>query len=292
MGMVQIISIIGAGGKMGSWFMRYFSRKSHTKVFAYDKNGLWKPPGNVTLSESAESCAREADLVIVCVPITVAPKVIKRCALSMKSGATLAEISSIKAKTFFMLKKYSKRVIPLCIHPMFGPGASNIRDARILLIPVQNEKTELEALSSLIQGSEIVVIPSAHVHDKYMAIILGMTYFANLIFANILSKEDILFLEKISGTFFGIQLLLILGILSDDPDLIASIISQNAYTEKYISAYLDEAETLRRTLEGMNRDKDLLRNIFSAKSIFEQNFDLQKSYKKIYTMIRSQKGLL
>jgi prephenate dehydrogenase len=290
--MVQIISIIGAGGKMGTWFMRYFSRKSDTKVFAYDKNVLWNPPENVTLSESAESCAREADLVIICVPIAVAPKVIKRCALSMKSGATLAEISSIKTKTFFTLKKYSKRVIPLCIHPMFGPGASNIRDARILLIPVQNEKMESEALSSLIRGSEIVIIPSAQVHDKYMAIILGITYFANLIFANILSKEEILFLEKISGSFFRVQLLLILGILSDDPDLIASIISQNAYTEKYISEYLDEAETLRSTLEGMNRDKDLLRNIFSAKSIFERNFDLQKSYQKIYTMFRNQKGLL
>ena len=292
MEMVQIISIIGAGGKMGSWFMGYFSRKSDTKVFAYDKNVLWKPPENVTLSESAERCAREADLVIVCVPIAVAPNVIKRCALSMKSGATLAEISSIKTKTFFMLKKYSKRVIPLCIHPMFGPGASNIRDARILLIPVEDEKMESEALSSLIRGPEIVVIPSAQVHDKYMAIILGITYFANLIFANILSKEDILFLEKISGTFFRIQLLLILGVLSDDPDLIASIISQNAYTEKYISEYLHEAETLRSTLEGMNRDKDQLRNMFSAKSVFEQNFDLQKSYQKIYTMFRNQKRLL
>ena len=277
---------------MGSWFMRYFSRKSNTKVLAYDENVLWKPPENVTLSESAESCAREADLVIICVPIAVTPKVIKRCALSMKSGATLAEISSIKTKSFFMLKKYSKRVIPLCIHPMFGPGASNIRDARILLIPVQNKKIESEALSSLIRGSEIVVLPSARVHDKYMAIILGITYFANLIFANLLSKEDILFLEKISGAFFRIQLLLILGILSDDPDLIVSIISQNAYTEKYISEYLDEAETLRSTIEGTNRDKDLLRNILSAKSIFERSFDLQTSYQRIYAMFRNQKRMI
>jgi prephenate dehydrogenase len=286
--MVQIISIIGAGGKMGSWFMKYFSRKSDTKVLAYDKNILWKPPENVTLGESAESCAREADLVIVCVPITVAPKVIKRCALSMKSGATLAEISSIKSKTFFTLKKYSKRLVPLCIHPMFGPGASNIRDEKILLIPVQNKKIESEALSSLIRGSEIVVLPSAQVHDRYMAIILGITYFANLIFANLLSKKDILYLEKISGTFFRVQLLLILGILSDDPDLVVSIISQNAYTKKCISEYLDEVEKLGSTLKGMNRDKNLLREILAAKSIFGQSFDLQKSYQKIYAMFRNQ----
>jgi prephenate dehydrogenase len=203
----------------------------------------------------------------------------------MKSGATLAEISSIKTKTFLTLKKYSKRVIPLCIHPMFGPAASNIRDTRVLLIPVRNKKTESEVLSSLMRGSKIIVLPTAQVHDRYMAIILGITYFANLIFAKLLSKEDLILLEKISGTFFRIQLLLILGILSDDPDLIVAIISKNAYTKKYISEYLAKADMLRSKLEGSNRD--LLRDILTAKSIFGRSFDLQMSYRKIYTMLEN-----
>jgi prephenate dehydrogenase len=118
-----------------------------------------------------------------------------------------------------------------------------------------------------------------------MAIILGITYFANLIFAKLLSKEDLILLEKISGTFFRIQLLLILGILSDDPDLIVAIISKNAYTKKYISEYLAKADMLRSKLEGS--DRDLLRDILAAKSIFGRSFDLQMSYRKIYTMLEN-----
>jgi prephenate dehydrogenase len=286
--MVQRVSIIGAGGKMGSWFLRYFSEKSETKVLAYDTNAFWKPPSHATLCANVDSCVSEADLVLVCVPITSAPSVIEDCALSMKSGAVLAEISSIKAKTFLVLKKYSNKILPLCIHPMFGPGASSIRDTRILLIPVKNKKTESDMVSSFMRGSEIIVLPTARVHDRYMAIILGLTYFVNMVLAKILSKEDILYLEKISGTFFGIQLLLMQGILSDDPNLIVSIISRNSYTQKCISEYLSEADTLRSIIRG-RRESELLRDLNTVKSIFERSFDLQMSYQNMYTMFRKHK---
>ena len=290
MEMVQQVSIIGAGGKMGSWFLRHFSKKSQIKVLAYDRKVLWKPPQHVTLCANVDSCVREADLVLVCVPIAIAPSIIKDCALSMKSGAVLAEISSVKAKTFEALKKYSKKIVPLCIHPMFGPGASSIRDTRVLLIPVKNEKTESDMVSSLLRGSEVIVLPSAQVHDRYMAIILGLTYLVNMTFAKLLSKEDILYLQKISGTFFRIQLLLMQGILSDDPNLITSIISQNAYTKKYVSEYLAEADTLTRIIQE-GRDRELLRDLLTIKSIFGRNVDLHMSYRNIYTMFRKRKEL-
>lgn len=273
---------------MGSWFSRYFSEKSGTKVLAYDTNALWRPPTHVTLCANVDSCVSEADLVLVCVPITTAPSVIKNCALNMKSGAVLAEISSIKAKTFLVMKKYSNKIFPLCIHPMFGPGASSIRDTKILLVPVKNKKTESETISSLMRGSEIIVLPTAQVHDKYMAIILGLTYFVNMVLAKILSKEDILYLEKISGTFFGIQLLLMQGIIRDDPSLIVSIISRNPHTKKRISEYLSEADALRSIIRG-GGDSELLRDLTKVKSIFERSFDLQMSYRNMYTMFRKQK---
>ena len=275
---------------MGSWFLRYFSEKSGTKVLAYDTNALWRPPARVILCANVDSCVREADLVLVCVPITRAPSVIKDCARSMKSGAVLAEISSIKAKTFLELKKYANKVLPLCIHPMFGPGASSIRHTRILLVPVKNKKTESDMVSSLMRGSEIIVLPSAQLHDKYMAIILGLTYFVNVVLAKIVSREDILYLDKISGTFFGIQLLLMQGIISDDPNLIVSIISRNTYAKKCISEYLSEADALMSIIGG-RRDSELLRDLSKIKSIFERSFDLQTSYRNMYTMFRKQKEL-
>lgn len=273
---------------MGSWFLKHFSKKPGIKVLAYDRKVLWRPPLHVTLCPTVDLCVREADLVLVCVPIASAPSVIKDCALSMRSGAVLAEISSIKARTFVELKKYSRKVQPLCIHPMFGPGASSIRDTKVLLIPVKNEKTELGALSSLLRGSEIIVLPTAQAHDRYMAIILGLTYFVNMTFAKLLSNEDILYLQKIAGAFFRTHLLLMQGILSDDPNLVVSIISENSYTKRYLSEYLAEVELLRRAIEE-KRDSKLLNDLLTVKSIFERSVDLQLSYRNIYSKFTKKK---
>ncbi|MDW0313736.1 MAG: prephenate dehydrogenase/arogenate dehydrogenase family protein [Nitrososphaeraceae archaeon] len=286
--MVQRISIVGAGGKMGSWFLNYFLRKPATKVLVYDVKTLSKLPANVTQCVSVASCVKDADLVLVCVPLILAPNIVKQCALKMKSGAILAEISSIKTRTYTILKQYSKKIFPLCIHPMFGPGASHIRDTRIILIPVKNQKRESKMVRTLMRGADIIVLPNAHIHDKYMAIMLGLTYYANIILANLLSTEDILYMEKIAGTFFRIQLLLIQGILSDDLGLIVSIISENTYSRKYISDFLDEADRLRNIIDA-RKGNEFMRDLANVKSIFQQSSDLHMSYRQLYAIFTSLK---
>jgi prephenate dehydrogenase len=286
--MVQRISIVGAGGKMGSWFLNYFLRKPATKVLVYDVKTLSKLPANVTQCVSVATCVKDADLVLVCVPLILAPYVVKQCALKMKSGAILAEISSIKTRTYTILKQYSKKIFPLCIHPMFGPGASHIRDTRIILIPVKNQRRESKMVRTLMRGADIIVLPNAHIHDKYMAIMLGLTYYANIILANLLSTEDILYMEKIAGTFFRIQLLLIQGILSDDLGLIVSIISENTYTRKYISDFLDEADRLRNIIDA-RKGNEFMRDLATVKSIFQQGSDLHMSYQQLYAIFTSLK---
>ena len=273
---------------MGSWFLNYFLRKPATKVLVYDVKTLSKLPANVTQCVSVASCVKDADLVLVCVPLILAPYVVKQCALKMKSGAILAEISSIKTRTYTILKQYSKKIFPLCIHPMFGPGASHIRDTRIILIPVKNQKRESKMVRTLMRGADIIVLPNAHIHDKYMAIMLGLTYYANIILANLLSTEDILYMEKIAGTFFRIQLLLIQGILSDDLGLIVSIISENTYTKKYISDFLDEADRLRNIIDA-RKGNEFMRGLANVKSIFQQSSDLHMSYRQLYAIFTSLK---
>lgn len=273
---------------MGSWFLNYFLRKPATKVLVYDIKTISKPPANVTQCASVASCVKDADLVLVCVPIILAPCVVKQCALKMKSGAILAEISSIKTRTYTILKKYSKKIFPLCIHPMFGPGASDIRDTRIILIPVKNQKRESKKVRTLMRGADIIVLPNAHIHDKYMAIMLGLTYYANIILANLLSTEDILYMEKIAGAFFRIQLLLIQGILSDDLGLIVSIISENTYTRKYISDFLAQADRLRNIIDA-RKGNEFMRDLANVKSIFQQSSDLHMSYRQLYAIFTSRK---
>jgi prephenate dehydrogenase len=283
---IQQIAIIGAGGKMGSWFLEYFSKKRGIKLLVYDINSVSiKRSTTVIVCESVCACVKKADLVLICVPISSTPVVIKECVSNMKTGAVLAEISSIKSKTFAALKKYSKNIRPLCIHPMFGPGASGIKDTKVLMIPVKNKENELKILCSILGGANIIALPNARIHDKYMAIILGLTYYSNIVFANLLSKEEFSYLEKISGTSFRVQLLLIESILTDDPELIVSIISQNLPLRKYIHNYVNEANRLRNTIYKKN-SKKIRANLLDIKSIFEQSRNLQTSYRQLYDILK------
>lgn len=286
--MVQEIAIIGAGGKMGSWFLKYFSDKRGIRLFVYDiKSMSLKPSTTLFVCESICSCVKNADLVLICVPISSIPIVIKECASNMKTGAILAEISSIKAKTFVTLKNNSKNIRPLCIHPMFGPGASGIKDAKVLMIPVRNKIKELKILSSILREANIIVLPNARTHDRYMAIILGLTYYTSIVFANLLSKEELSYLERISGTSFRVQLLLMESILTDDPDLIVSIISKNFTVKKYIQSYINEANRLRKAIYQKNNNK-IKSNLIHIKSIFEQNHSLQRSYRRLYDVLQEK----
>jgi prephenate dehydrogenase len=95
-------------------------------------------------------------------------------------------------------------------------------------------------------------------------------------------------MEKIAGTFFRIQLLLIQGILSDDLGLIVSIISENTYTRKYISDFLDQADRLRNIIDA-RKGNEFMRDLATVKSIFQQSSDLHISYRQLYSIFTSLK---
>ena len=159
---------------MGSWFGEYFASLGSV-VLVYDTK---KPrsrfqSSNVLAADSIAQCISEADLVLVCVPVRLTPEVIGKCSGKMKSGAVLAEISSVKSKTFSALTKIRKDLRTLCLHPMFGPGASVNGQLKVLLIPVRNEQEELETARKFFQGASILVISSAKDHDNAIGIVLG-----------------------------------------------------------------------------------------------------------------------
>ncbi|WP_415283676.1 prephenate dehydrogenase/arogenate dehydrogenase family protein [Candidatus Nitrososphaera sp. FF02] len=113
------VAVVGAAGKMGAWFCGYFARHKYG-VSAFDVRPF--SIGRVENAKSLARCVRDADLVVVCVPVKHTPSVIKQCARHMKAGASLAEISSVKDRTLPALKKTRNDVLKLCVHPMFGPG--------------------------------------------------------------------------------------------------------------------------------------------------------------------------
>ena len=225
---------------MGTWFASYFAQHG-LNVSAYDINQkkILKTSSKVKVQESLFECVHNADLVLVSVPVQKTPQVVKECTKNMKDGAIIAEISSVKNKTFKALKKIPNNLRPLCIHPMFGPGASKKVETRMLLVPVRNKKIEVTIVKEIFENANVIVLPNAKQHDKSIAIVLGLTYFANIVFAKVMSSgNNISKLKQVSGTTFSLQSLIAESVLTEEPDLVISLISEKAYSKIYINKLL------------------------------------------------------
>jgi prephenate dehydrogenase len=286
---LQQVAIVGAAGKMGYWFTNYFAQRG-LGVSAYDVNQkkILKTSRKVKVQKSLPQCVQDADLVVVCVPVQRTPQVIKECTKNMKDGAIIAEISSVKNKTFAALKKIPVNLRPLCIHPMFGPGASKKVQTRLLLVPVRNEEMELKIANEIFENAKVMVLPNVKQHDKAIAIVLGLTYFANIVFAKVMSSGNISMLKQVSGTTFGLQSLIAESIFTEEPDLIIALIGENAYAKTYINQYLKEAEALAR-LAIAKDSNDLKAELQRVKLNIQKKQDIQQSYHRMYEIIDKAK---
>lgn len=286
---MQQVAIVGAAGKMGYWFTNYFAQRG-LGVSAYDVNQkkILNISRKVKVQKNLPQCVQDADLVVVCVPVQRTPQVIKECTKNMKDGAIIAEISSVKNKTFAALKKIPVNLRPLCIHPMFGPGASKKVQTRLLLVPVRNEEMELKIANEIFANANIMVLPNVKQHDKAIAIVLGLTYFANIVFAKVMSSGNISMLKQVSGTTFGLQSLIAESIFTEEPDLIIALIGENAYAKRYINQYLKEAEALAR-LAIAKDSNDLKAELQRVKLNMQKKQDIQQSYHRMYEIIDKAK---
>ena len=282
------IAIIGAAGNMGSWFTHYFARRGFV-VSVYDvREKMLTSKNNIRTAKDIRSCVKDADLVLVCVPVSMTPRIIAVCAKSMKDGAVISEISSVKHKTFSALRKVPSRLKPLCIHPMFGPGASGKIQSRILMIPVRNEEAEMKVLLQLFENPTIRVMPDVRTHDKSIATVLGLTYFVNLAFAKIVSEGNIRLFKQISGTTFSLQSVIAESILINEPDLITALIRENPYAKKYIEQYMNEAEIIAKMASARDNRK-LKHHLKNIRSKMQKWQDLQESYRRMYGIIEGLK---
>jgi prephenate dehydrogenase len=284
--MVRTVAILGVG-KMGLWFCNYFSKKNNYKVFLYDRRKIKLDSINnrkkVTVCKSFQTCVGKADIVIVCVPIRLTTSIINKCISIMKNGACILEISSLKSDIFNSLLKIPEHLTPISIHPMFGPGAKNLSDTKILIIPIRNERRERNLVKSLFSESRTMVIKDPLSHDSIMAIILGMIYYINLLLANVLSKEDFALLKRVSGTTFYLQKLLFESILTDNSSLIVSLLADNKQLVSYLKKYNEESARL---FAMITKNKNILETrINQIKKGYPNRRDISSSYGKMYSII-------
>ncbi len=276
-------TIIGAGGQMGQWFSKYFKSQGY-EVTGYDSE-IKVTSKDVIVSESLVGGILNADYVVLCTPTRRTPEIIRLIAKEMKRGTYLIEISSEKTKVASSLSKMPAKINPICIHPMFGPGTKTIKGQNIISVPIKDAKKELTVAKELFQGANFVTIDAVE-HDKKIAVILGLTHLMNLVFANIISKDEKMNLtEKMSGTTFRIQKTLAENIMTESPELIETIIGNPEIRRVAEELWKDIGKLLTAVQES--KTEEVITYIKECQERLAKHTDVAESYKRMTKMVKA-----
>jgi len=281
------VTIIGAAGKMGTWFTRYFTEKGN-EISVFDLN--YNKAEEIAKEYNAEntvnmiSAVKEADIILVAVPIANTSEIVTRVSKSVKKGAIIIEIASFKERIINALTKImNNNLVFLSIHPMFGPGATNLSNLKIIVVTEMDSEKEVKITKKIFPEAN-VVSASAKEHDEAMSIILSFTHFINVTYASILSSKDLKNLRRLSGTTFNLQLTLAESILHDDPEFLAALLLENKYAEKEIRQLVNVTNSLG-NLALQNETEKLKSTLRTLRRTIEKDKGYSTAYTKMYEMI-------
>ena len=220
-------AVIGAEGKMGRWLVHHLAGLGYT-VHPVD---LRRGKGEHELGA--------ADLVVVSVPIRATPGVLYEASSHMKPGAVLAEIASLKESVVEPLRASAdKGLVPLCVHPMFGPSTKRLDNKTVALVPLVDPRREAELAETLFPGADLVAV-DAEAHDTYMAAVLSLSYLVNMAFAKTLEGTDLQKLRRLGGTTYTLQYILAQSVVSEKTELVESLLSQNRHLDGVREGFLE-----------------------------------------------------
>jgi prephenate dehydrogenase len=222
-------AVIGGAGKMGRWLAAFLKDNGYDVVLAdTDAAALRQTAAALGLPAAAANprAVNGAEYIIVAVPIEAFEKVITGLAPHLKPGQAVIDVTSTKTVPVAVMHRRLPGITVLGAHPLFGPGAQSIAGKNVVLTPVAPEETALaeRVRSFLVERGARVSLMSPAEHDEMMSLILGLSHFIALVAADTLLGAGTLHAMDAAGSStYKVLLTLVESVLSEDPDLYASI---------------------------------------------------------------------
>jgi|CXWL01.1.fsa_nt_gi prephenate dehydrogenase len=280
--MKPIITIIGAHGKMGSAFTQLF-KKHELTVLEVDLNTDLK----------AKEVIPKADIVIFSVPISSTVQLIQSLGPLIKSGALIADLTSIKTPALAtMLASAPTDTEILGMHPMFGPSGVEEMTRQVIAVCKKRSGPWSEFLIRFFgeQGA-IIKETTPEEHDKMMSIIQGLTHLSSIATAMALKQLGFGVQEsfEFSSPIYRLRLEMVGRILSQDPKLYADIAIENPLTMDSLTAYQQAIEHLSSLVK--NHDTAGFVSEFQQAAAFLGDFK-DDAYQRTNELIKRCKDIL
>ncbi len=180
----------------------------------------------VEITSSNTEAVRGADYVLLSVPIESFEEVVREVGPYIQTGQVVIDITSTKVCPVDIMHKHIKTGSVLGAHPLFGPGASSLANQNFVLTPTSDEEAALaQKIRNYLEARGArVTLMTPQEHDEMMSLILGLSHFIAIVSADTLLGSGKLKPMEIAGsTTYKVLLILLESVLSEDPELYASI---------------------------------------------------------------------
>ncbi|WP_135610657.1 prephenate dehydrogenase [Methanococcoides sp. AM1] len=242
--------IIGGTGGMGQWFTKFFLSHGY-EVIVWGSSGKTEIADQmgVEFATDLDREIREADVVVITVPIDITARVIKETAPKMKSGSLIMDLTSIKAEPVNTMREYAPEGVEILgTHPMFGPSIPTLQGQIVIMSPTKGRCDKwFPIMHDLFEqsGAHIEIIDPQE-HDQFVSVVQGLTHFAYItIGATFKSLDfDVSKSRRFMSPVYEIMVDFVGRILGQNPYLYAHIQMKNDQVLKVHEAFINECNVL------------------------------------------------
>jgi len=284
------VAIVGGSGKMGQWFARFLLKEGHQVVIIGRHEGKLLEVGQRLGVETATNVAavKQADVILVSVPIDSFEPVIKQIAPHTRQPQIILDITSVKVLPVEAMHKHITAGTVLGTHPVFGPGAKGFAKQNLVLTPTNRRETSLakKLKCYLEQRGARVTLMSPQEHDEMMAVVLGLAHFISIVSADVLlSLDRFREMKAIGGTTYRVLLTLIESVISEDPELYASLQMSLPHMGQIQDLFQRQSELWAGLVRSRDREEFVRRMSALRGRLEELDPDFGQAYANMYRLL-------
>lgn len=286
------IAILGGSGKMGRWFAGLLLKEGHDITITGRNPERLKNAGQqlgVPVATNIDA-VEWADVVLISVPIDDFAEVVKQIAAHIRQDQIIIEITSVKMLPLEAIHTYVRSEKVLGVHPMFGPGATDLANHNFVLTPTNDTERDLaDKVGDYLKarGGKVVTM-SPDKHDEMMSVVLSFCHFIALVSADtLLDVGRLQQLNTIGGTSYRMLMTFIASVISEDPSLYAALQMNLPFTVKMETLFQDKVKKWADMVKNGKRP-EFISSMEHIKSVFAaENTDVDEAYRNGYKLVEN-----
>ena len=240
----KTIAILGGTGKFGQHMAKRLEKDNEIIISGSSVEKAERIAGeNGWRAGENSEIVKNADVVIVSVPISKTVEVIHEAGPEVPKDALFCDVTSVKQNPVEAMKNYSDEVLGM--HPMYAPSNS-IKGQKVAMCPEKGEKWKLMEEFWEEHGADLN-FTDPETHDQAMSLVQGLMHFSELVIANVVSKSELSNdeVKDFSTPIYQLITDLTARMLNQQPELYGSIQANNPENENVRERFIESAEEIR-----------------------------------------------